>query len=283
MDRGRVIALAGGIAIGVVATAAFSRIRTPQPAAAPTTAAPAPATALDSAARAAEVVRLQQRLAELERAEAAATPGAGPLDREEITPADLEHGTRTEDAWWAAMPKNPSWDDRRRQELLRRFDKYIGIKLEPSQVECKTRCCRVRLDNEAYEAHSEDVMSSVGLHFDVPDGLAMENRGEDALVTACWQTKPPEKPMPDRGAERDATIARAAAAIRKCGAPPQMILKMQLALDEEGQIAKVRSNKTELGHPAAACAETAILQAADFAPAPMETDVPIAVDLSKPR
>ena len=58
-----------------------------------------------------------------------------------------------------------------------------------------------------------------------------------------------------------------------------MILRLLLTLDPAGEISKVASNADELGVAAARCAERALTEAADFAPAPQATTVWVALPL----
>ncbi|HEY5923617.1 MAG TPA: hypothetical protein VIV11_18175 [Kofleriaceae bacterium] len=292
MDRSHVLSFGVGVAIGAIAAVSIAQLGKPKP----TVAAPAPAAssldvqALGSAARAAELASLRARVVELERAEAAArtagsASGSGGEPARAFAEPSTESGLSTSDAWWEKMPRNPSWDEARRQAIIDRLAKYISVRLDKSRVECRTRCCRIAVDEETYDAHNDELMSSVGLRYEPPDGYGTSHTKDGGImITTCWSTKPPSKPLPDRGAERDALLARVADALRKCGQSltHTLTLRMVLFLDEEGQISKVESNKAQLGHPATTCAETAVLQAAAFSPAPWETDVPVVVKLGKP-
>jgi hypothetical protein len=72
---------------------------------------------------------------------------------------------------------------------------------------------------------------------------------------------------------RGATCAR--------GVAPPVTLLIGLELDPAGTVAKVDSNAAELGSPAARCAEQAIVEAADFAPAPRGQYVVVRVTLGR--
>ena len=230
----------------------------------------------DSAtARSVEIARLRQRIGELERANAA---GSGARSFE----PDAESGMSTDEAWWQALPPNPAWDGAREQKMIERLAK-LGVTLDPKNIECKTRCCRFDLDEETKDEHWDDIQSSVGIDFEMPDGLAMAKAGDSFQITKCWSKKPTEKPFPDRLAEREALLAKAADELKRCGAniSPAITLKLRLSIDPDGQISKVESNAKQLGQKAATCAETALLQAASFAAGPTSTEVPLTVQLGK--
>ena len=227
----------------------------------------------DAAARARELAQLRARIAELERGAASAGAMQGP---------DAESGMSTDDGWWAKLPPNPAWDAPREKTVIERLAK-LGVTLGPDQVECKQRCCRLAFDDETYEAHEDEIDSSVGLAFEPSGGMGTTKAGSVYLVTKCWSAKPVDKPIPDRAVERDALLAKAKAELDKCGqgASPAITLELGLLVDEQGQISKVDSNAAQLGQKAATCAETALLQAASFAASPMPTYVPITVVLGK--
>lgn len=262
-----------GIAIGVVATLLVRHRSTSTDCVTQPT-APSAAPALGSAARAAELATPHAHTTDVERDQ----------DVDVRRQPDADHGMSTSDEWWAKLPLRPNWDAALKTSTLERLSKYLGIKLDPSKVECRTRCCRVTVSDEVYDAHSEELGSTVGLRFAPSDGYGTHRtKDRGTVITTCFATDAPKVAMPDRGAERDAMIAKAADAIRKCGvglAHP-MTLKLTLWLDEGGQITKVDSNKAQLGSPAGTCAETALLTAAAFAPAPMTSDVPVSVVIGK--
>ncbi|MGE3547346.1 MAG: hypothetical protein AB7L28_25695, partial [Kofleriaceae bacterium] len=152
--------------------------------------------------------------------------------------------------------------------------------------ECRTRCCRVTLEEDTFDAHATDLQSSAGLGFGMYEshGIASRPNG-DHVMTVCWSRDGSPTAVPDRAVERDRMLASAADAIRACGhelaAPITLVL--QLSIDTAGAISYVESNKLELGNPAADCAETAILQAAAFAPAPITTWIPVRVTIGAPQ
>jgi hypothetical protein len=200
------------------------------------------------------------------------------------TVSDDNAGTSTDPGWWQRLPNTPAWDDAREHTVLERLAKHVGVTLDPKYVECKTRCCQIALDDATYEDSLDEITSSVGLGFEPPDGLGTSKVANGPyLVTACWSTAPQIKPLPDRAVERAALLAKAADEVRDCahGVTPVITLKLQLHLDEDGRVEKVDSNAKQLGQKAASCAETALLAAASFAPAPMSTRVPITVALGK--
>jgi hypothetical protein len=266
-----------GAAVGAGATYMLRPRGEPAPVvtAAGSASAEAPAVAaLGSAARAAELSRLRARVAELE----AVAPGSGAFV---MQMPDAKHGTSTSNEWWQSMPRDAVWDAERQKVVLERLDKDLGIKLDASKVECRTRCCRLTLPEDVFEAKSPELMSSVGLRFEPPDGYAStSDKPGTTTVTSCWSTKP-HGALPDRAVERAALLAKAADALKKCshGLAHAQTLKVMLHLDENGEIEKVDSNKDQLGGTAAACAEQALLAAAAFAPSSMDTDVPITVTL----
>ncbi len=266
-------ALVMGVVIGAALTTAFFQLRggTAASTAPSTPAIGSAAIPHDAVARSREIQQLKTRIAELERAEG--------------TPIQVDEnvGMSTDDRWWQKLPANPAWDEPRQQTIIDRLAKYVGVTLDPKQVECKTRCCRIALPDDTYEERLDDITSSVGIGFEPPDGIGTAKAGNAYLITACWSTRPLAGPLPDRAVEREALLAKAQAAIATCAhdVSPVITLELQLHLDEDGQIEKVDSNAKQLGQKAASCAETALLGAASFAPAPMSTRVPIRVPLGK--
>jgi hypothetical protein len=182
--------------------------------------------------------------------------------------------------WFEALPPDPSWDAPREKRVIDQLAKATGVRLDPSSVECRTRCCRLTIRDDVYEAHRSEWMSSVGLGFEPTQGMAMTG-GDNPALTVCWPERPPESPMPDRAGERAALLARTSEAIRACaqGLTYAISLWIELDIDKDGSIKNVDSNRESIGHPAATCAENAILQAASFAPAPHETNVPLSLKL----
>jgi hypothetical protein len=231
-----------------------------------------PVSPVSNDARLAEIAQLRARIAELEKTDAPAR----------FEP-DADSGMSTSDEWWAKLPANPAWDAPRKDKVIDRLKKQVGVALDPKHVECKRRCCRIYLDDATYEEHLDDITSAVGLDFEPPDGWGTSMSGDGFVLTKCWSMKPPEMAMPDRAAERDALLAKAAGDLAKCGAnvTPVITLVLQLHVDDAGQIERVESNAKQLGQKAASCAEAAILQAASFAAAPSTTRVPIRVPLGK--
>ncbi len=212
---------------------------------------------------------------------AAAAPCADPRAAEEAMMR--ERGVTTDDGWWDGMPLDPAWDapqaDRVRAVLLDQF----AVKLGADAIACRTRCCRLRIPEEAFDRVADELGSAVGLAFGAAGGSATQ-RGTDGVVThtACWD-RHDDGAYPDRIAERDALLARTAGAVATCsrGVAPPVTLLIGLELDPAGTVAKVDSNAAELGTPAARCAEQAIVEAADFAPAPRGQYVVVRVTLGR--
>ena len=105
-----------------------------------------------------------------------------------------------------------------------------------------------------------------------------------ALTTAVFQLRGNGAPaVADRIAEREALLAKLQAPLARCSeiASPPIVLRLVLHLDTRGKVTRVDSNASELGHKAATCAETALLQGASFAAAPRPTEVPFTVVLGK--
>jgi hypothetical protein len=192
---------------------------------------------------------------------------------------DAEHGMSTSDDWWAKLPPNPAWDEPRETKVIERLAR-LGVKLDPKQIECKRRCCRIALTDDVYDEHWDDI-SALGLDFEPPDGSGITNAGATYLITKCWRAS--DEAIPDRLVERDALLAKLKSEIDRCGqsTSPPITLRLALHIDTDGQIAKVDSNAKQLGQKAASCAETAVLQAASFAPSPRNTEVPLTMVLGK--
>ena len=275
-----------GVVVGAALTIAYFQLRGDDKqlsvAAKPVAGSGSPVIPSDPSIRAREIEILRARIRELERVNAA-TGSASPsgVAGDSFGP-DAERGMSTDDAWWAKLPPNPAWDDAREQKVIERLAK-LGVKLDPKDIECKTRCCRFNLDEETRDEHWDDIESSAGIDFELPDGLGMRKAGEVFQITKCWSRKPPDKPFPDRLAEREALLAKVADELKRCGqgVSPAITLKLRLSIDADGQITKVESNAKQLGQKAATCAETTLLQAASFAAGPSSTEVPLTVVLGK--
>jgi chorismate mutase len=263
-----------GVVVGVAITVAVFQLRgQANISAAPKT---TDATSEQLAQLRREREELVKRLAEAKRA------GAGLIDHGgsyRPSEPDADHGMSTSDDWWNKLPPNPSWDAPRKQLVLDRLAK-LGVKLDAKQVECKRRCCRIAIDDETYDEHFRDI-GTLGLDFEPPDGSGIANAGSTYMITKCWRAS--DEPAPDRLTERDALLAKVKPELERCAqsTSPTITLKLSLFIDTDGQIAKVDSNAKQLGQKAASCAETAVLQAAAFAPSPRNTEVPLTIVLGK--
>ena len=269
-------AMVMGAVVGAALTTAFFQLRRDDRgertvAAKPAAVSDAPAPS-DAAARAREIAVLRARIAELERANATAGSAAN------VEP-DMD-GPRIDDDWWARLPPNPAWDEPRERKVIDRLAR-LGVQLADGDIECRTRCCRFVLDPE--QADLDELQSSVGLFFEPRTGFAIGAAGEAMRLVTCWAPAAPDTPYPDRLAEREALLAKVARELERCGArtTAPITLRLRLGIDPQGQIASVDSNAKDLGHPAATCAESALLQGANFAPAPRPTEVPVRVILGK--
>jgi hypothetical protein len=270
-----------GVVVGVAITVAFFQLRGQANISA------APKTADGSARMTEQLTQLRREREELvKRLAEAKLAGAGPEwfadhgggygPRPE---PDADHGMSTSDDWWNKLPPNPAWDAPRKQLVLDRLAK-LGVKLDAKQVECKRRCCRIAIDDETYDDHFRDI-GTLGLDFEPPDGSGIVNAGTTYMITKCWRAS--DEPAPDRLVERDALLAKVRPELERCArsTSPAITLKLSLYIDTDGQLAKVDSNAKQLGQKAASCAETAVLQAAAFAPSPRNSEVPLTIVLGK--
>jgi hypothetical protein len=282
----RLVGIAIGVVLGIAGTLLVMRLRTTdEPSTASTASSSgsgsnASATTLPTGSATSEVTALRARVAQLEASLRTGSASAARPDDEYLLPkVDTERGMSTSSEWWESLPRVPAWDQPRQQLVIERLAK-LGVRLDAKNVECRKRCCRLTLSDEVYDEHLDEITSSVGLGISPPDGRGTSGNGEgEYFVIQCWSQEVPAAPSPDRALERDALLAKVKPEIQKCGqgVSPAITLKLWLDIDEDGQITKVQSNKAQLGSRAAACAETAILAAAAFAPSPMWTNVPITV------
>ncbi len=194
-----------------------------------------------------------------------------------------EHGVTTDDEWWDGMPRDAGWDGPQAERVRALIADRFAVKLGADAIDCRTRCCRLRLPEEDFDRTADELGSAVGLGFGAAGGSATQ-RGADGVVTytTCWD-RADTGTYPDRAAERDQLLARTAGVVATCarGVAPPVTLLIGLELDPAGTVAKVDSNAAELGSPAARCAEQAIVEAADFAPAPRGQYVVVRVTLGR--
>lgn len=212
---------------------------------------------------------LRRRVAALEqRLAAAPAPGSDGDDR---TPDDI----------FSAETRDPAWATSREGQLQDRLGRYFAIR--PIAVECRSSCCRVQIQNDDMEAHELDLQSDVGLNGRWnwrAHGFASDD--QPAYVIVCDEYDPAE--YPDRAVERDALLRAARPALEACSpVDPSLVLRVVLRLDEQGAVESVDSVAEPIGHPAAECAERAILSAAAFAPSRRGTSVPVIVNLPLSR
>lgn len=227
---------------------------------------------------------------------AAPRPAAGPAPRaDDVPPIDADprtmapevldrwrtrhHGVSTDPAFWDDLPPDPTWDAAQAEAVRARLAS-LGAPVAASAVTCRYRCCKIALAEEVTDRLGDELFSSVGLGFGAAGGRATSNDGSGQLLqTVCWRKDGADHP--DRAAERATLLAQAADAVATCGrgqAPP-VTLRLLLTVAPDGEVAKVDSNAADLGVPAAACAERALLERASFAPDNQPTTVPLQVTL----
>lgn len=226
------------------------------------------------------------------------TPGPTPRADEPVPPADADprtiapelldrwrmrhHGVSSDPAFWDDLPPDPTWDAAQADRVRARLA-GLGAAVDADAVRCRYRCCQIELAEEVTDRLGDELFSSVGLGFGDAGGRATSNDGAgQVLQTVCWRRD--DGDHPDRAAERAALLARAADGVAACGrgqAPP-VTLRLLLTIAPDGEVAKVDSNAADLGVPAAACAERALLEHASFAPDNLATTVPLQVAVGGP-
>jgi hypothetical protein len=209
-----------------------------------------------------------------------------PAVAEVVVPEACAHGTGGMDAWWACLPRDPAWDAERARYLLDRIRTHVGLALDPSRIECRARCCRLRITHEENRAHGGDLSSSVGVRVGPTDGYLRDvvNRADpdgDVLVTTCWKQGRIEE-FPDRAIEREIVLAEAAGDLAVCGrladAPAEATLNVELA--DDGAIDTI-SHAMIMPRPVMECISAALRKVGVFEPAPTTMDrmIPMRVRL----
>ena len=187
------------------------------------------------------------------------------------------HSVSTGDDWWRELDTDAAWDAPQLERVRARLAAQFGLAVAADAVECKTRCCRIRLSEDDAARAGDELLSSVGLGFGAVGGRATSGSSEGQVTFAvCWR-RDDDRAYPDRAAERAALLARAAPALTACGrgVTPPITVRVTLELDPAGEVAELHSNAADLGSAAARCAERALVEAADFAPAPEPSVVPL--------
>jgi hypothetical protein len=192
-----------------------------------------------------------------------------------VVPEACATGTGGSDAWWACLPRDPTWDAQRARYLLDRISTHVGLVLDPSRLECRARCCRLRLTQQEHRTHGSELSSSVGVRVGPTSGYLKRPVDPaapdgDLLVTTCWQPGSLDD-YPDRAVERDIVLAEAADELAACGtladAPAEATLVVGLA--EDGGIDMV-SHGTSMPRPVMDCVSAALRKVGVFEPAPTE-------------
>lgn len=275
--RGR-LAIAGALIALVAAIAWFVRRDTGAgtPAAADTTAEPAPA------------AKRATRPAPARRGPSARLAMPPPAVAPVVVPEACAHGAAGTEDWWECLPRDPAWDAERARYLLDRISTHVGLVLDSSRLECRARCCRLHLTQEENRAHGADLSSSVGVRVGPTDGYLRTPVDPavpdgDLLVTTCWQPGPLED-YPDRAVEREILLAEAASELAACGtltdAPAEATLVVELA--DDGGIDTI-SHGTSMPGPVMHCISAALRKVGVFEPAPtaMARMIPMSVRLRR--
>jgi RNA polymerase sigma-70 factor (ECF subfamily) len=190
---------------------------------------------------------------------------------------------------WRNEPVDGAWARSMEEHIRGRVTRHGGISLGADDVECRSRCCAVRLTRSQYDGLQQDFLSSVGIGDLQPEQIVRPARAAtdgDAVATICFtrEGQPRPEDLPDRGAERARLLERAAPALAMCAAQADeaFLVDLVLILDRDGAVSDLKSSADYAGTRPARCAEQAILAAAAFAPAPVETKVPVTIRL-EPR
>lgn len=207
-----------------------------------------------------------------------------------VVPEACAHGAGATDAWWSCLPRDPAWDAERERYLLDRIARHVGLVLDPDRIECRTRCCRVRLTQDEHRARGGELSSSVGVRVGPTDGYLRDpvdhaDPDGDLIVTTCWKPDAIED-YPDRAVEREIVLAEAAPDLAACGAltgaPAEAALTVMLA--DDGSIDTV-SPSTAMPVPVMRCIDAALRKVGVFEPAPttMHRSIPMRVRLGRPE
>ncbi|HEY6180079.1 MAG TPA: hypothetical protein VIX73_36810 [Kofleriaceae bacterium] len=176
--------------------------------------------------------------------------------------------------------RDPDWATAQEQAIQARLQKNIGISPDQIELECRTRCCRVRLSRSLYDEHQRELESSVGLGGGNEETSMLYGDDDPAMVAekVCFQRTDRE---PDRGAEREALLATIRTELASCarGLAHEVAISVELTLDESGAVTKAETRSDPTGEPVAACVERAVVGAAAFAPASGLTRLPVNVTL----
>ncbi len=203
-----------------------------------------------------------------------------------VVPSACANGTGGTDEWWECLPRHPAWDAERARYLLDRVSTHVGLVLDASRLECRARCCRLRLTQEENRIYGGDLSSSVGVRVGPTDGYLRAPVDPavpdgDLLVTTCWKVGAIED-YPDRAVEREIVIAEAAGGLAACGtlsgAPAEA--KLSVALDDDGGIDTI-SHETSMPRPVMHCISAALREVGVFEPPPtaMARMIPMRVRL----
>lgn len=203
-----------------------------------------------------------------------------------VVPSACANGTGGADEWWECLPRDPAWDAERARYLLDRVSTHVGLVLDASRLECRARCCRLRLTQEENRIHGGDLASSVGVRVGPTDGYLRTPVDPaapdgDLIVTTCWQPGPLDD-YPDRAVEREIVLAEAAGALAACGAlagaPAEATLSMNL--HDDGEIDTI-SHETSMPRPVMHCISAALREVGVFEPPPtaMARMIPMRVRL----
>jgi hypothetical protein len=179
--------------------------------------------------------------------------------------------------------RDPLWAAAQEQEMKERLQKYIGISPDSIELDCRTRCCRVRMPRSLYDKHARELQSSVGLgggHDEMSTIHGDEARQGMVVANVCFErTDTPRGP--DRGAEREALLSTIRAELASCarGLAHEVAISVELTLDESGAITKAETRSVPASEDAAECVERAVVGAAAFAPASAVSWLPVNVTL----
>lgn len=209
-----------------------------------------------------------------------------PAVAEVVVPEACAHGTGGTEAWWACLPRDPAWDAEREHYLLDRLGTRVGLVLDPSRIECRARCCRLRVTQEENRTRGGELSSSVGVRVGPTDGYLRDlvdptDPDGDLHVTTCWKPGRIED-FPDRAIEREIVLAGAAGELAACGtlagAPAEATLNVELA--DDGAIDTI-SHATSMPRPVMHCIDAALRKVGVFEPAPttMARMIPMRVRL----
>jgi hypothetical protein len=190
-------------------------------------------------------------------------------------------------SWYDDEERDPIWAPKQESTVRARLERFLKIHAEDAAIDCRHRCCMVTMEEDAFDEISLEIQSDVGLgHMSEEWRLApyppAAEYPEFVNATFCFERDSPPVATPDRGVEREALLATAAAALQQCASSLEVPLRavIELYVEKDGSIGDLKTEFVPSGIPASACIDDAIVGAASFAPSAKTSRVPVIVKLN---